>query len=46
MNWQKLKYLLPSERRKADLEMRKELASLAAMASPGELGNLGSQQPV
>ena len=40
MNWKKLKYLLPSERRKADLEMRAELASLAAMASPGELGNL------
>src|SRR5580658_11288998 len=40
MNWQKLKYLLPSERRKADQEMRAELASLAAMASPGELGNL------
>jgi putative ABC transport system permease protein len=40
MNWQKLKYLLPSERRKADLEMRAELDSLAAMAKPGELGNL------
>jgi putative ABC transport system permease protein len=40
MNWQKLKYLLPSARRQAELEMRNELASLAAMAEPGELGNL------
>ena len=40
MNWRKLKYLLPSARRQADLEMRAELASLAAMAEPGELGNL------
>src|SRR4051812_14153567 len=40
MNWQKLKYPLPSARRRADLEMRKELESLAAMAEPGELGNL------
>lgn len=40
MNWKKLKYLLPSVRRQADLEMRAELASLAAMAESGELGNL------
>ena len=40
MIWQKLKCLLPSARRKADLEMQEELASLAAMAEPGELGNL------
>jgi putative ABC transport system permease protein len=40
MNWQRLKYLLPWVRRDADKEIRKELESLAAMAEPGELGNL------
>jgi predicted permease len=40
MNWQKLKYLLPSARRQAERDMREELASLAAMAESGELGNL------
>lgn len=40
MNWQKLKYLLPSARRQADQEMREELAALAALAKSGELGNL------
>ncbi len=40
MNWRRLKYLLPSARRQAELDMRAELASLAAMAESGELGNL------
>jgi predicted permease len=37
---QRLKYLLPSYRRAQEREMREELQSLAAMAEPGELGNL------
>jgi putative ABC transport system permease protein len=36
----KLKYLSPSCRRAQEQEMREELQSLAAMAEPGELGNL------
>jgi hypothetical protein len=40
MNWRKLKYLLPSARRQFDREMHKELEALAALAAPGELGNL------
>jgi putative ABC transport system permease protein len=40
MNWQALKFLLPSARRRAEQDMRAELASLAAMAEAGELGNL------
>ena len=40
MNWQKLRYLLPSVRRQADQDMRKELESLATLAGSGELGNL------
>jgi putative ABC transport system permease protein len=37
---QRLKYLLPSYRRAQEQDMRAELESLAAMAKPGELGNL------
>ena len=37
---QKLKYLLPSYRRAQEREMNEELQSLAAIAEPGELGNL------
>ncbi len=40
MNWQKLKYLLPFVRRQSDRDMQEELQALAAMAEPGELGNL------
>jgi putative ABC transport system permease protein len=40
MNWQKLKYLLPSVRRQADRDMREELEALRALAEAGELGNL------
>ena len=40
MNWQKLKYLLPSVRRQSEREMREELEALAALAGSGELGNL------
>lgn len=40
MNWNKLKYLLPSVRRRAERDMREELDSLAEFAEPGELGNL------
>src|SRR5579872_3736469 len=36
----KLKGLLPSHRRAQEREMREELESLAAMAEPGELGNI------
>jgi len=38
--WRRLKYLLPSHRRTEESEMQAELESLAAMAEPGELGNL------
>jgi predicted permease len=38
--WERLKYLLPSYRRAQEQDMRAELESLAAMAGPGELGNL------
>jgi len=37
---QRLKYLLPSHRRSEESDMRAELESLAAMAGPGELGNI------
>jgi hypothetical protein len=40
MDWQKLKYLLPSVRRQADRDMREELEALRALAETGELGNL------
>jgi putative ABC transport system permease protein len=41
MNWQKLKYLLPSVRRQTDRDMREELETLSAFAeTKGELGNL------
>ena len=38
--WRKLKYLLPPYRRALERDMREELESLAAIADPGELGNL------
>jgi predicted permease len=38
--WRKLKYLLPSYRRSEERDMQEELASLAAIAGPRELGNL------
>jgi len=38
--WQKLKYLLPSRRRAQEKDMEEELASLAALAEPRELGNM------
>src|ERR1700693_2129968 len=38
--WGKLQYLIPAFRRTEEREMREELESLAAMAEPGELGNL------
>jgi putative ABC transport system permease protein len=37
---QKLKYLLPSYRRAQERDMNEELESLAAIAEPGELGNI------
>ena len=37
---QRLKYLLPSYRRAQERDMNEELQSLAAIAGPGELGNL------
>ena len=40
MLWRRLTYLLPWRRRAAERDMREELASIAHMASPGELGNL------
>jgi len=40
MFFKRLGYLLPWRRRAADRDMRDELRSLAAMARPGELGNL------
>src|SRR5262245_8881199 len=40
MNWKQLQYLLPSRRGREEREIQEELASLAAMADPGELGNL------
>src|SRR5690348_204472 len=38
--WQRLKYLLPSWRRSQERDISEELQSLAAIAEPGELGNL------
>jgi predicted permease len=38
--WERLRYLLPGFRRIEEREMQEELESLAAMAEPGELGNL------
>src|SRR5258707_10905721 len=38
--WRKLKYLLPPYRRDLERDMREELESLAAIAEPGELGNV------
>ena len=38
--WGKLRYLIPAFRRTEEREMHEELESLAAMAEPGELGNL------
>ncbi|MGH9373551.1 MAG: ABC transporter permease [Vicinamibacterales bacterium] len=40
MIWKRLPYLLPWRRRAAERDMREELQSIAAMAAPGELGNL------
>jgi predicted permease len=40
MLWRRLVYLLPWQRRAAERDLRDELASIAAMAPPGELGNL------
>ena len=40
MFWKRLPYLLPWRRRAAEADMREELRSIAAMAQPGELGNL------
>jgi putative ABC transport system permease protein len=42
MNWNKLKYLLPSARREAERDMQEELDSLAHLAEPGELGSMVS----
>ncbi|HEX7777625.1 MAG TPA: ABC transporter permease, partial [Vicinamibacterales bacterium] len=38
--WKRLGYLLPRRRRAAERDMQEELRSIAAMAAPGELGNL------
>jgi putative ABC transport system permease protein len=38
--WRRLQYLLPWKRRAAERDMQEELRSIAAMAQPGELGNL------
>ena len=40
MLWKRLGYLLPWRRRAAERDMQEELRSIAAMAGPGELGNL------
>jgi putative ABC transport system permease protein len=40
MIWKRLPYLLPWRRRAAERDMQEELQSIAAMAAPGELGNL------
>ena len=40
MFWKRLSYLLPWRRRAAERDMQEELRSIAAMAAPGELGNL------
>lgn len=40
MLWKRLEYLLPWRRRAAERDMQEELRSIAAMAEPGELGNL------
>ena len=36
----RLKWLLPAYRRAQEKDMKEELESLAAMAEPGELGNM------
>ncbi|MGA8598795.1 MAG: ABC transporter permease [Bryobacteraceae bacterium] len=40
MTWSRIKYLLPWMRRQSERDMREELRALAALAEPGELGNL------
>ena len=40
MDWRRVRYLWPSNKRREEREMQEELASLAAMAEPRELGNL------
>jgi len=40
MLWKRLGYLLPWRRRAAEQEIQEELRAIAAMATPGELGNL------
>jgi hypothetical protein len=40
MNWRRLKYLLPSRRRKEERDVQEELESVAQLADPRELGNL------
>jgi predicted permease len=40
MLWRRLAYLLPWRRRAAERDIQEELRSLAAIAGPGELGNL------
>ena len=40
MFFRRLGYLLPWRRRAAERDMQEELRSIAAMAKPGELGNL------
>src|ERR1041385_6784359 len=38
--WQRLKYLNPRFREAEERDMQEELAALASIAPPGELGNL------
>jgi hypothetical protein len=38
--WHRLRYLIPKFRREEERDMREELDSIAAMAEPGEVGNL------
>ena len=38
--FRRLRYLIPGVRRTEERDMQEELASLAEMAEPGELGNL------
>jgi putative ABC transport system permease protein len=40
MLWKRLGYLLPWRRRAAEAEIDEELRTIAAMAQPGELGNI------
>ena len=40
MNWRRWQYLVPSIRRRIELDVREELEELARMGKPGELGNL------